>query len=316
MAKKIIDVKTFMKNIINDTKSKDNMNVNMVDSSTIFSNFLEPTYSSINSILKSSRTDDEMYNDIIKNNAFIFILNDIYNNKGDSKFIEFFIDIKFLSLLEKFINNNVYSISSNILLTKAIFNISFEYIVYENTEFSNDIVLSIYKNICKSIILANNNRLLYSLMMYMKNEDYSLYLIIARESLLEISYIDRIFYVLMKSDIRYIDNENLKNIFSLLHCNIDDLFIRNMFNVLDENEYNNISKNSMLIDSEITNTILDLLQHQPMDYIVNTLCKYTNMYCHGGYSRIKFHMNTISTGDYDRIYYAMNILNSNNIFVP
>ena len=282
-------------------------NDNMVDVSTIFSSFIKM---SSNEILKNINSDN--ISDIEKfkivSEQIMSIFDDININWKESEYVELFSDIKFLSYLEKYVRENIIYISKNVLFIKILNRIAFNYIIMSNLEDCNNIVLSLYENIIKTIVKFNNPNIIYRLMEYTSDEKLSLYLLIAKENVYDNTYIDNINYILMKGNPIYLTIENIINIYSELRCDVQSLFIRTMFGVYEQEQLNCISKNASLIYSNISNAVLNILQHQNMNAICNILVRYTNEYFSGNY-RIRFSLNSISTGDYDRIYSAINIVN-------
>lgn len=306
----VINPKDIINKLIAVTLDKEEpicKNDNMVDVSTIFSSFIKM---SSNEILKNINSDN--ISDIEKfkivSEQIMSIFDDININWKESEYVELFSDIKFLSYLEKYVRENIIYISKNVLFIKILNRIAFNYIIMSNLEDCNNIVLSLYENIIKTIVKFNNPNIIYRLMEYTSDEKLSLYLLIAKENVYDNTYIDNINYILMKGNPIYLTIENIINIYSELRCDVQSLFIRTMFGVYEQEQLNCISKNASLIYSNISNAVLNILQHQNMNAICNILVRYTNEYFSGNY-RIRFSLNSISTGDYDRIYSAINIVN-------
>lgn len=306
----VINPKDIINKLIAVTLDKEEpicKNDNMVDVSTIFSSFIKM---SSNEILKNINSDN--ISDIEKfkivSEQIMSIFDDININWKESEYVELFSDIKFLSYLEKYVRENIIYISKNVLFIKILNRIAFNYIIMSNLEDCNNIVLSLYENIIKTIVKFNNPNIIYRLMEYTSDEKLSLYLLIAKENVYDNTYIDNINYILMKGNPIYLTIENIINIYSELRCDVQSLFIRTMFGVYEQEQLNCISKNASLIYSNISNAVLNILQHQNMNAICNILVRYTNEYFSGNY-RIRFSLNSISTGDYDRIYLAINIVN-------
>lgn len=306
----VINPKDIINKLIAVTLDKEEpicKNDNMVDVSTIFSSFIKM---SSNEILKNINSDN--ISDIEKfkivSEQIMSIFDDININWKESEYVELFSDIKFLSYLEKYVRENIIYISKNVLFIKILNRIAFNYIIMSNLEDCNNIVLSLYENIIKTIVKFNNPNIIYHLMEYTSDEKLSLYLLIAKENVYDNTYIDNINYILMKGNPIYLTIENIINIYSELRCDVQSLFIRTMFGVYEQEQLNCISKNASLIYSNISNAVLNILQHQNMNAICNILVRFTNEYFSGNY-RIRFSLNSISTGDYDRIYSAINIVN-------